>query len=64
MAGSNAFNAVGVYGTQGIAASGDVPGARYSAVAWADANGDFWLFGGYSVFTSPSYYNVLWKYVR
>jgi N-acetylneuraminic acid mutarotase len=62
--GSNAFNAVGVYGTQGMAATGNVPGARYSSIAWTDATGNFWLFGGYSVITSPSYFNDLWKYVR
>jgi len=36
----------GVYGTQGIPAPANVPGARYGAVSWADKNGNLWLFGG------------------
>ena len=36
----------GVYGTLGIAAAGNIPGARDSAATWTDSNGNFWLFGG------------------
>lgn len=36
----------GVYGTRGAAASGNIPGARYGAAAWADASGNLWMFGG------------------
>lgn len=66
--GSKAFDSVGVYGTQGMAATGNAPGARSSFVAWIDASGHFWLFGGYSVYASPDgsprFLNDLWEYVR
>ena len=35
-----------VYGTKGVPAAGNVPGARDYAVAWADSSGNLWLFGG------------------
>ena len=44
--GSNTQNAYGVYGTQGSASLGNVPGARNSAVSWTDGSGNFWLFSG------------------
>jgi len=44
--GSDTANAVGVYGTQGIAAASNVPGARSGSVSWTDGSGDLWLFGG------------------
>jgi N-acetylneuraminic acid mutarotase len=46
VSGSNAANASGVYGTQGIASAGNVPGARTDAVSWIDTSGNLWLFGG------------------
>jgi N-acetylneuraminic acid mutarotase len=46
VSGSNSANAQGVYGTQGVPAATNVPGARNLAVSWADSNGNFWLFGG------------------
>lgn len=67
--GSDTPNVVGVYGTQGVAASGNVPGARQNAVAWTDSAGNFWLFGGYGLGSSvgaPSsgfdFLNDLWLY--
>jgi len=36
----------GNYGTQGIAASTNVPGARWISAAWSDIHGNLWLFGG------------------
>src|SRR5712692_1605191 len=36
----------GNYGTQGIAASTNVPGARWISAAWSDTHGNLWLFGG------------------
>ena len=44
--GANVVNATGVYGTQGVAAATNVPGARWSSAAWTDAIGNFYLFGG------------------
>jgi N-acetylneuraminic acid mutarotase len=46
ISGGNAGNAAGIYGAQGTAAAGSVPGARYSASSWIDASGNLWLFGG------------------
>jgi hypothetical protein len=42
----NVVNQTGVYGTQGVAAATNVPGARWSSAAWTDAGGNLWLFGG------------------
>src|ERR1035437_1168577 len=63
MGGANVVNQPGTYGTQGTAASGNVPGARCFAVSWTDAAGNFWLFGGdgFSTGTSGAL-NDLWKY--
>jgi hypothetical protein len=61
--GSNLANQPGVYGTQGTAAPGNIPGARNSGVSWIDSSGNLWLFGGggYSA-TQLGYLNDLWKY--
>jgi N-acetylneuraminic acid mutarotase len=53
MSGSTADNSVGTYGTQGVAASGNVPGARSSAASWVDRSGNLWLFGGAGVDSTP-----------
>lgn len=52
------------YGTQGIAASTNIPGLRTGEISWSDANGNFWLFGGngYDSTENPGYLNDLWKY--
>ncbi len=63
VSGSNMAAQAGVYGTKGTAASGNVPGARNSAVTWTDAQGSLWLFGG-QVFDSGylGQRNDLWKF--
>jgi Galactose oxidase, central domain len=59
--GSQSAKQNGVYGTRGIAAPGNVPPARYGAVAWIDPSGDVWLFGG----DGPArFLNDLWKYAN
>jgi N-acetylneuraminic acid mutarotase len=63
--GSQIGNAVGVYGTQGIAAAGNVPGARERASSWSDGAGNLWLLGGTgtdSAGTSGGKLNDLWRY--
>ncbi len=64
MSGGNAPNSPGVYGTQGAAAATNVPGARLPAAFWADAAGNFWLFGGNGITGSQtsSLLNDLWVY--
>jgi hypothetical protein len=53
----------GVYGTQGVAATTNVPGARWLAVSWIDNSGNFWLFGGgYSSTAGSVDLNDLWRY--
>jgi hypothetical protein len=63
MSGANVVNQTGVYGTQGVAASTNVPGARWSSGAWTDAGGNFWLFGGqgYDSIGNGSL-NDVWEY--
>ena len=54
----------GVYGTQGVAANGNVPGARLNSTPWTDNDGNLWLFGGMG-FDSQGYYgylNDLWEF--
>jgi N-acetylneuraminic acid mutarotase len=64
--GSNAPNAVGVYGTQGVAAATNVPRARDGGVTWTDLNGNLWLFGGFAGYVKDlvagDWLNDLWKY--
>jgi hypothetical protein len=63
--GSDMIGAAGVYGTQGTAAAGNVPGAREDSAAWVDANGNFWLFGGFGYDSASGTWgdlNDLWKY--
>jgi N-acetylneuraminic acid mutarotase len=64
ISGGDADNAAGVYGTQGTAAAGNVPGARYSASSWTDSSGNFWLFGGagYDSTGAAGNLNDLWRY--
>lgn len=64
MSGSNMFEQPGTYGTQGISASNNVPGARYGGVSWTDASGNFWLFGGLGLDSGGRWgdLNDLWKY--
>jgi N-acetylneuraminic acid mutarotase len=61
--GSNATDAAGTYGSQGIAAASNVPGARHATVTWNDPAGNLWLFGGYGVggVGAPNF-NDLWEY--
>jgi PKD repeat protein len=60
MKGGNGANAVGVYGTKGVAAAANIPPACYEACEWTDAQGNFWLFGGYN--NSSQFYSDLWKH--
>jgi hypothetical protein len=57
--GAQLINQPGVFGTQGLPAPDNVPGARDWSVGWTDSSGNLWLFGG----TGPTgWLNDLWKY--
>jgi hypothetical protein len=61
--GATMGNALGAYGTQGIAAATNVPGGRQVGATWFSANNTLWMFGGFglgSVAGSPRYLNDLW----
>ena len=62
--GSSAINQNGVYGSIGVPAPANNPGARFSSVTWIDATGNLWLFGGtgYDFFGINGPLNDLWKY--
>jgi N-acetylneuraminic acid mutarotase len=64
MGGSSGFNQAGRYGTEGMGAPGNVPGARAGAVGWTDEAGNFWLFGGngFDANGGSALLNDLWKY--
>jgi N-acetylneuraminic acid mutarotase len=61
--GSNKAAATGVYGSLGVAAASNVPGARSSAVSWTDSSGNLWLFGGLGVDSigTQGWLNDLWE---
>ena len=48
-----AYGWPGVYGTEGVASAGNVPGGREMAVSWTDSSGNFWLFGGIGYDSTP-----------
>jgi N-acetylneuraminic acid mutarotase len=54
----------GVFGTMGVPAVGNIPGALYGAATWVDNNGNFWLFGGvgFDANGNQGYLNNLWEY--
>jgi len=61
--GGSDTKASGVYGTQGVAASGNIPGGREEAVSWSDNRGNLWLFGGFGFVTgAEGNLNDLWEY--
>jgi hypothetical protein len=63
MAGSSIVNQPGYCNMPGIADPANIPGARYSAVSWTDADGALWLFGGlgYDTAGSWTYMGDLWR---
>jgi N-acetylneuraminic acid mutarotase len=63
---TNSCGPAGGYGQLGVAASTNQPGGRAGSVAWTDAQGNFWLFGGriYGVYLNgwSGELNDLWMY--
>lgn len=62
--GSSFPNQYGVYGTMGVSAPTNRPGARQFTMNWKDLNGDLWLFGGngFPVAGAPGNMYEIWKY--
>ncbi len=66
ISGDNTTDQPGVYGTKGIPAVSNKPGARQGAITWNGADGSLWLYGGFYLdnvnarFTA--YFGDLWKY--
>jgi len=54
----------GVYGTLGTSDSANAPGGRYGAIAWPDAAGNLWLYGGQGFDSAGmiGYLNDLWEF--
>jgi N-acetylneuraminic acid mutarotase len=64
VSGSSGEGQAGVYGTRGVPAGSNVPGARIPNASWTDTAGNLWLFGG-SGFDSAGIQgrlNDLWKF--
>jgi hypothetical protein len=64
MGGSSTPNATGIYGTMGVAATSNVPGARYPDANWIDGSGNLWLFGGFGIDSNGTGgpLNDLWEF--
>ena len=64
MSGSKgATSTPGNFGTQGVAASTNVPGARWLCAAWSDTHGNLWVFGGQGFdATGNGSLGDLWEY--
>jgi N-acetylneuraminic acid mutarotase len=62
--GADTINASGAFGTKGMAAPTNAPGARYASICWADPSGKIWLFGGQTFDSSgnPVFLNDLWRF--
>jgi N-acetylneuraminic acid mutarotase len=61
---SSTANQNGTYGTQGVATTTNVPGARSNAYSWMDSSGNFWVFGGFGFDSAGNNndMNDLWEY--
>jgi N-acetylneuraminic acid mutarotase len=65
VSGATTANQIGVYGTRGIPAATNRPGARAGGWSnWIDGSGNLYLFGtyGYATSTSAGYLNDIWQY--
>jgi N-acetylneuraminic acid mutarotase len=66
MSGPQTLNADANYGTKGVAAATNIPGARQSPMSWHNAgSGPLWMFGGYGYVSTQNgqYLNDVWEYV-
>jgi N-acetylneuraminic acid mutarotase len=64
VSGSSTVSAPAVYGSEGVPATTNVPGARMYAVSWIDKNNKLWLFGGEGVGSNnvSGFLDDLWEF--
>lgn len=64
VSGSDTRYAAATYGTKGVAAPGNVPGARQATAGWIDDADDFWIFGGFGDDSADNegVLNDLWRF--
>jgi hypothetical protein len=71
VSGSNLANQTGTYGTEATSnlstgAATNMPGSRWGAVGWSDANSNLWMLGGWGYGTSTTdptgFLNDIWEY--
>src|SRR3954469_8308328 len=65
MGGSAVANVNGIYGSLGVPAPTNIPGARSAAAVWLDSSGNVWLFGGLGYDGSSAMVGMLsdlWNY--
>ena len=62
MKGHNMPRQPGSYGTQGVPANANTPGARSTYASWKDVAGDLWLACGVGLADSWGNLNDVWKY--
>lgn len=64
ISGDTTRNRLGVYGTQGVSSSSNIPGSRDQHGMWSDLSGNIWVFGGsgYASTGGAGLLNDLWKY--
>jgi N-acetylneuraminic acid mutarotase len=64
VSGGSAFNELPDYGSKGVSAPTNVPGARSNNAIWTDAQGSIWIFGGFGYDTNGDLgiLNDLWKF--
>jgi len=66
VSGDSYVNQIGAYGTKGVAAVTNKPGARFDSISWMDKSDNLWLFGGIGYDNTGKYssLNDLWKFDR
>ena len=64
MGGASTAQAVGSYGSVGLPASTNAPGARAFSTTWRDTSGNLWMFGGFGLdaYGVAAPLNDLWEY--
>ena len=64
VSGSNVANQSSTFGSKGVLAPGNSPGARFSLTHWTNSQGKLWLFGGFDLTPGTTgNLNDLWMYM-